>query len=309
MRRRSLGWFRFRLQRPKIEIHRFVPHLALNTTSFVLFLLPSTTPFVGFGTSNVAKDDDDDDATITMSDAGGDEKKDSPSGDESSVLGLDQKVRHTDHGCSRTSSSTAATPQLTFLRLESATTTSSNGHRRSLSQEQQVEPWETVSDHNNLTASLLLPQHLSTSSSTSPPPPPPPLRWIDSSNIPFLQHLERRYLTRENRIQARRFIRKFGDYLGSLSLLTMLVVVPTVLYRALSNRELDRAAYRSSVVMVVGTIVLSVRLVYLHLTHWYMPDVQKYIVRILWMVCLLLLLLLLLLLSINRACVCVTVLN
>ena len=64
----------------------------------------------------------------------------------------------------------------------------------------------------------------------------------------------------------------------------MLVVVPIVLYRTLSNRELDRAAYRSAQVMVVGTIVLSVRLVYLHLTHWYMPDVQKYIVRILWMV-------------------------
>jgi len=64
----------------------------------------------------------------------------------------------------------------------------------------------------------------------------------------------------------------------------MLVVVPIVLYRALSNRQLDRAAYHSARVMVVGTIVLSVRLVYLHLTHWYMPDVQKYIVRILWMV-------------------------
>jgi len=99
-----------------------------------------------------------------------------------------------------------------------------------------------------------------------------------------LEALQRRYLTQENRVALRRFIRSFGNYLASLSLLTMLVVVPIVLYRTLSNRELDRAAYNSSIVMVTGTIVLSVRLVYLHLTHWWMPDVQKYIVRILWMV-------------------------
>lgn len=80
------------------------------------------------------------------------------------------------------------------------------------------------------------------------------------------------------------FIRRFGDYLAYATLLTMLCLVPIVLYRALSNKKLDIAAFSSAWVLMCGTIVLSVRLVYLHLTHWYMPEVQKYVVRILWMV-------------------------
>uniref|UniRef100_A0A7S2Y7V7 Transmembrane protein 184C n=1 Tax=Entomoneis paludosa TaxID=265537 RepID=A0A7S2Y7V7_9STRA len=61
-------------------------------------------------------------------------------------------------------------------------------------------------------------------------------------------------------------------------------VVPVVTYHGLRLRRVDSAAFRSAGVMCVGTIVLSLRLVYLHLTHWYMPEVQKYVVRILWMV-------------------------
>lgn len=79
-------------------------------------------------------------------------------------------------------------------------------------------------------------------------------------------------------------LRKFGDYLAYSTLFTMLLVIPIILFRALSNRKLDQAAFKSARVMVLGTVVLSLRLVYLHLTHWYMPEVQKYVVRILWMV-------------------------
>lgn len=85
-------------------------------------------------------------------------------------------------------------------------------------------------------------------------------------------------------ILARQMIRRSGNYLAYTTLLTMLIVVPTVLYRALSNRKVDIAAYHSAWVMVCGTVVLSFRLAYLHLTHWYMPQVQKYVVRIVWMV-------------------------
>lgn len=88
----------------------------------------------------------------------------------------------------------------------------------------------------------------------------------------------------ENRRAVRQLMRRMGDYLAYSTLLTMLVVIPICLYRALRIRKVDLAAWNSAGVMALGTIVLSLRLVYLHLTHWYMPDVQKYIVRILWMV-------------------------
>lgn len=71
------------------------------------------------------------------------------------------------------------------------------------------------------------------------------------------------------------------DVVSSFVFLQLLV--PLVLYRALTDKKLEKAAYRSAGVMVSGTIILSCRLVYLHLTHWYMP-LQKFVVRILFMV-------------------------
>jgi hypothetical protein len=79
-------------------------------------------------------------------------------------------------------------------------------------------------------------------------------------------------------------LRKIGRYIAAFTLLSMSVAIPVVTYTALSKRELDIAAFDSAGVMVAGTVILSVRLVYLHFTHWYMPNVQKYVVRILWMV-------------------------
>lgn len=88
----------------------------------------------------------------------------------------------------------------------------------------------------------------------------------------------------EQMTAAWQFIRPFGNYLGYCTLLTMTILVPMVIYHALKSRKVDTAAYRSAAVMVIGTVILSARLVYLHLTHWYMPQVQKYVVRILFMV-------------------------
>jgi len=83
---------------------------------------------------------------------------------------------------------------------------------------------------------------------------------------------------------VRLVMRKIGNFVASFTLMGMLLLVPTIIYRALSKRKLDIAAWHSAGVMVGGTVILSVRLVYLHFTHWYMPGVQKYVVRILWMV-------------------------
>ena len=79
-------------------------------------------------------------------------------------------------------------------------------------------------------------------------------------------------------------LRKIGRYLAAVTLVTMLIMIPIVTYNQLRNRKLDVAAFESAGVMVLGTLVLSIRLVYQHFTHWYMPNVQKYVIRILWMV-------------------------
>jgi hypothetical protein len=114
---------------------------------------------------------------------------------------------------------------------------------------------------------------------TLPPPPsdrfPLPLRYYNQ--LP-------RVLSQENRRYLRELVRRAGNYLAYATLLIMLVVLPNVIYQGISAGHVDLAAYHSAGVMVLGTIVLSLRLVYLHLTHWYMPEVQKYVVRILWMV-------------------------
>jgi Organic solute transporter Ostalpha len=79
-------------------------------------------------------------------------------------------------------------------------------------------------------------------------------------------------------------LRKIGNWIAAATLSIMCVVIPVVTYNALSERKLDIAAFDSAGVMVLGTLILSIRLVYLHFTHWYMPNVQKYVIRILWMV-------------------------
>lgn len=79
-------------------------------------------------------------------------------------------------------------------------------------------------------------------------------------------------------------LRRIGNWVAAFTLTVMSIVIPVVTYNALSERKLDIAAFDSAGVMVLGTVILSIRLVYLHFTHWYMPNVQKYVVRILWMV-------------------------
>lgn len=81
-----------------------------------------------------------------------------------------------------------------------------------------------------------------------------------------------------------RHLRRLGDYLAYLTLLTMLIIIPIVMYRAVRKQKFDIAAFHSAEIMTLGTVILSARLVYLHLTHWYMPLVQRYVVRILFMV-------------------------
>jgi len=83
---------------------------------------------------------------------------------------------------------------------------------------------------------------------------------------------------------VRLLMRRIGTHVASFTLLAMLLLIPIIIYRALSDKKVEIAAWHSAGVMVVGSLILSARLVYLHLTHWYMPGVQKYVVRIILMV-------------------------
>lgn len=98
--------------------------------------------------------------------------------------------------------------------------------------------------------------------------------------VEWIRQMLRRPLVRS----VWKLLKRAGHYIAYFTLLAMLAIIPYVLYGALKDRKLDFAAYNSAFVMTVGTVILSLRLVYLHLTHWYMPEVQKYVVRILWMV-------------------------
>jgi hypothetical protein len=114
---------------------------------------------------------------------------------------------------------------------------------------------------------------------------------LPASSPSLMSHSTRTETRRRGRLvhvnsfrSARRAIRRAGHYLAYFTLIAMFILVPLVLYNELHDRKVDVAAFNSAWIMTCGTIILSVRIVYLHLTHWYMPQVQKYVVRILWMV-------------------------
>ena len=155
-----------------------------------------------------------------------------------------------------------APPKMAFLRVSNSRNQASGveDHLNSCQQGSQRRDSDLSLFEDDFTSSLL---------------PPSPSRF---------PNMRRPLFHSENFVEVRQMIRRSGNYLAYFTLLTMLVVVPTVLYRALVDRKLDIAAFNSAWVMVCGTIIMSCRLVYLHLTHWFMPDVQKYVVRILWMV-------------------------
>ena len=63
----------------------------------------------------------------------------------------------------------------------------------------------------------------------------------------------------------------------STILLTIHVVIPLDTYQQVCSNKVEFAVLESAAVMTIGTIVL--RSVYLHVTHFYMPKVQKYALR------------------------------
>ena len=75
---------------------------------------------------------------------------------------------------------------------------------------------------------------------------------------------------------------QFLVYLTFLALVVAIVFYSVDLYR--HGTDHHYIAWFSSGAFVLLTVPISMREIILHLSHWYMPDVQKYVVRILWMI-------------------------
>jgi hypothetical protein len=69
------------------------------------------------------------------------------------------------------------------------------------------------------------------------------------------------------------------------TVLTMMAGIILYSYELYTNgRKKEYIAWFSSAGFVLLTIPLSVRAIINNLTHWHMPNIQKYVVRIIWMV-------------------------
>mmetsp|Transcript_31512 Transcript_31512/g.36233 ORF Transcript_31512/g.36233 Transcript_31512/m.36233 type:complete len:506 (+) Transcript_31512:125-1642(+) len=88
------------------------------------------------------------------------------------------------------------------------------------------------------------------------------------------------------RILSSKLMNFLGNLLAVLMTLSFLIIVPWVTANAMiyDKARPDFVAFYSAGAFVLVTVAMSTKLIYNHLTNWYMPDVQKYVVRILWMV-------------------------
>jgi Domain of unknown function. len=106
--------------------------------------------------------------------------------------------------------------------------------------------------------------------------------WITGNNRDVVRNNKRD----QARCCSFGFMKCLGNTFAIISSLAFLVIVPAIAYHAMlyDQARPDFVAFYSAGAFVLITLIISTKLIYNHLTHWYMPDVQKYVVRILWMV-------------------------
>lgn len=83
-----------------------------------------------------------------------------------------------------------------------------------------------------------------------------------------------------------RLMEILGKALAITTTLSFLIAIPSIAIVATVYKadQAKFAAILSAASFVLITVAISMRLIYKHLTNWYMPDVQKYVVRLLWLV-------------------------
>jgi hypothetical protein len=77
-----------------------------------------------------------------------------------------------------------------------------------------------------------------------------------------------------------------GNFLTVAVFVGLLVLIPVLTVYGVKDKDSDNAhiAFYSSAAFVLLTFPLSIRSIVLHLQHWHIPRMQRYVVRILWMV-------------------------
>jgi len=83
-----------------------------------------------------------------------------------------------------------------------------------------------------------------------------------------------------------RLMKILGKALAITTTLAFLIAIPSIAI-VVSVYKADRAKFAfivSAATFVLITVAMSMKLIYHHLNNWYMPDVQKYVVRLLWLV-------------------------
>ena len=110
--------------------------------------------------------------------------------------------------------------------------------------------------------------------------PPPTINHNDE------EEYEKMKRKKQNRKCWNRFVRITSQIISTTLLLATIILIPYMTYRAVTEYDVngDIATFYSSAAFVMLAMIVSAREIYLHFTNWYMPDVQKYIVRILFMV-------------------------
>lgn len=106
-------------------------------------------------------------------------------------------------------------------------------------------------------------------------------RRFNSAGLPWTQQSQRK-----RQQQVFTIMRQCGYVLAILTFTFVIMAIPILTIYAVQEHNVgtDVAAFVSSGAFVILTIPISMYEIFNHLTHWYMPDCQKYVVRILWMV-------------------------
>ena len=95
-----------------------------------------------------------------------------------------------------------------------------------------------------------------------------------------------RFINGKNIIFSAKLMKILGNILAVVTLIGFLILVPWITVYAMmyDKAPKDSLAFYSAGAFVLITVAMSMKLIYDHLTNWYMPDIQKFVVRIIWMV-------------------------
>jgi len=105
-----------------------------------------------------------------------------------------------------------------------------------------------------------------------------------SSDLDLL--LDDSYEEKQKRRTLKNVMKAVGYVLGVVTFILLIITTIAVTVYGFRDRNTtnDHVAFYSAGAFVLLTVPISVREIIMHLTNFYIPSVQKYVIRILWMV-------------------------